>query len=79
MLSGVLHSKRAVQMNIQIIRAFIQLKKTLLTNSDLRRKIEEMEKKYDKQFKVVFEAFRKMFELPKKERRITGFNPDAGP
>ncbi len=56
MLSGILRSKRAVQVNIQIMRAFIQLKRMLLTNVDLRRKIEEMEKRYDKQFAIVFQV-----------------------
>ena len=74
MLSGVLHSKRAVQVNIQIMRAFIQLKRMLLTNVDLRRKIEEIEKKYDKQFAIVFQAIKQLLEPPLvKERRIIGF------
>lgn len=64
MLSGVLHSKRAIQVNIQIMRAFIQLKRMLLTNTSLRRKIEEMEKKYDKQFSIVFEAIKQLLEPP---------------
>ena len=64
MLSGVLHSKRAVQTNIQIMRAFIQLKRMLLTNVDLKRKIEAMEKKYDKQFIIVFEAIKQLLEPP---------------
>lgn len=74
MLSGVLHSKRAVQVNIQIMRAFIQLKRMLLTNVGLRRKIEEMEKKYDKQFVIVFQAIKQLLEPPLvKEKRIIGF------
>jgi hypothetical protein len=74
MLSGILHSKRAVQVNIQIMRAFIQLKRMLSTNADLRRKIEEMEKKYDKQFVIVFQALKQLLEpLPVKEKRIIGF------
>ena len=74
MLSGVLHSKRAIQVNIQIMRAFIQLKRMLLTNVGLRRKIEEMEKKYDKQFAIVFEAIKQLLEPPPvKEKRIIGF------
>jgi hypothetical protein len=64
MLSGVLHSKRAIQVNIQIMRVFIQLKRMLLTNTSLRRKIEEMEKKYDKQFSIVFEAIKQLLEPP---------------
>jgi hypothetical protein len=75
MLSGVLHSKRAIRVNIQIMRAFVQLRRMLLTNADLRRKIEEMEKKYDKQFIIVFEAIKKLLEPPKRaEKRIIGFS-----
>ena len=74
MLSGVLHSKRAIQVNIQIMRAFIQLKRMLLTNAGLRRKIEEMERKYDKQFSIVFQAIKQLLEPPPiKEKRIVGF------
>ena len=74
MLSGVLHSKRAVQVNIQIMRAFIQLKRMLLTNAGLRHKIEEMKKKYDKQFAIVFQAIKQLLEPPLvKEKRIIGF------
>jgi len=64
MLSGVLHSKRAIQVNIQIMRAFIQLKRMLLTNADLRHKIEEIENKYDKQFAIVFQAIKQLLEPP---------------
>ncbi len=75
MLSGVLHSQRAVQVNIQIMRAFIQLKRMLLTNVDLKRKIEEMEKKYDKQFAIVFQAIKQLLEpLPIKQKPPIGFN-----
>jgi len=64
MLSGVLNSDRAVKVNIQIMRAFIQMKRMLLTNVGLRRKIEEMEKKYDKQFAIVFQAIKELLEPP---------------
>ena len=73
MLSGVLHSKRAIQVNIQIMRAFIQLKRMLLTNAGLRRKIEEMERKYDKQFAIVFTAIKQLLDSPKEKMKITGF------
>jgi len=74
MLSGVLRSKRAIQVNIQIMRAFIQLKRLLLTNVGLKRKIDEMEKKYDKQFGIVFQAIKQLLgPVPVKEKRITGF------
>jgi hypothetical protein len=78
MLSGVLHSKRAIQVNIQIMRAFIQLKRMLLTNADLRRKIEEMEKKYDKQFAIVFQVLKQLLEpLPVKPKPPIGFRSYA--
>lgn len=64
MLSGVLNSNRAIVVNIQIMRAFTQLRRMLLTNKDLRYKIEEMEKKYDKQFAIVFEAIKQLLEPP---------------
>lgn len=58
MLSGVLNSPRAVQVNIQIMRAFVRLRRMILTNVDLKRKVEEMESKYDKQFAIVFKAIK---------------------
>ncbi|MDD2680295.1 MAG: ORF6N domain-containing protein [Candidatus Omnitrophica bacterium] len=64
MLSGVLNSDRAISVNIQIMRAFTQLRRMLLTNHDLRRKIEAMEKKYDKQFAIVFQAIKQLLEPP---------------
>lgn len=74
MLSSVLNSERAIQVNIQIMRAFTQLRRMLLTNHNLRRKIEEMEKKYDKQFAIVFQAIKQLLEPPLvKEKRIIGF------
>ncbi|MFQ5739783.1 MAG: ORF6N domain-containing protein [Acidobacteriota bacterium] len=62
MLSSVLRSDRAVQVNILIMRAFVRLREILATHKDLARKLQEMEKKYDRQFKVVFEAIRKLME-----------------
>jgi phage regulator Rha-like protein len=56
MLSSVLHSKRAVQVNIEIVRAFVRLRGMLATHKDLARKLEELEKKYDEQFRVVFQV-----------------------
>jgi hypothetical protein len=80
MLSGVLNSDRAIAVNIQIMRAFTQLRRMLLTNVDLRRKIKKMEKKYDKQFIIVFKAIRNLLEPPPlKEKRITGFSIHKGP
>jgi len=73
MLSSILNSDRAIKVNIQIMRAFVQLRKMLLTNADLRQKIEEMEKKYDQQFAIVFEAIKRLLEPPKQTRAI-GFH-----
>ncbi len=64
MLSSVLNSKRAVQVNIAIMRTFVRLRAILATHKDLARKFEEMEKKYDYQFKAVFEAIRALTEPP---------------
>ena len=64
MLSSVLNSERAVQVNIQIMRTFTQLREMLVSNKELRQKIEEMEKKYDHQFKIVFQAIKELLEPP---------------
>jgi len=74
MLSSVLNSKRAILVNIQIMRAFVSLRRIGLTYVGLKRKIEAMEEKYDKQFKIVFYALKKLLEPPSdKEKRIIGF------
>ena len=75
MLSSILNSERAILVNIQIMRAFTQLRRMLLTNQDLRRKIAEIEKKYDGQFKIVFDAIRQLLTPTDKSRRIIGFRP----
>jgi hypothetical protein len=75
MLSGVLNSPLAIQVNIQIMRAFVQLRRMLLNNSDLRRKIEAMEKRYDRHFEVVFEAIKQLLQPPKQTRAV-GFYAD---
>ena len=73
MLSSVLRSKRAIHVNIQIMRAFTQLRKMLSTHEDLKRKIESMEKKYDQQFQIVFEAIKQLIEEDEKPRKKIGF------
>lgn len=73
MLSSVLNSERAVQVNIQIMRTFTKLREMLLTHKDLRQKIEEIEEKYDYQFKVVFEAIKQLLEPPQKSKKKIGF------
>ncbi len=74
MLSGVLHSDRAIQANIQIMRAFTKIREMLQTHKDLWRKIEEMEKKYDHQFMAVFDALRQLLQPPEKPKRKIGFH-----
>lgn len=73
MLSSVLNSPRAIQVNIQIIRTFIKLRELLLTHVELKRKIEDMEDKYDQQFKVVFDTIRKLLETEQKPKKHIGF------
>ncbi|MEI6863584.1 MAG: ORF6N domain-containing protein [Candidatus Omnitrophota bacterium] len=76
MLSGVLNSKQAVAVNIRIMRAFVNLRRVAVTYAGLKNKIEIMEKKYDKQFGVVFKAIWQLMEPSlAKSRVITGFKP----
>jgi len=74
MLSSVLNSPRAILVNIGIMRAFVRLRQLLATHADLARKIEKMERKYDKQFQVVFTAIRELMKPPEPKRRQIGFH-----
>jgi hypothetical protein len=74
MLSSVLRSSEAIQVNIQIMRAFTSLRQMLQSHRRLWHKIEEMEKTYDKQFKVVFQALRELLEKPGDSKRKIGFH-----
>jgi hypothetical protein len=77
MLSSVLNSERAILVNIHIMRAFVNLRRLALTCVGLRRKMDDMEKKYDGQFSVVFEAIRKLLEpSPEPPKRRIGFKQD---
>jgi hypothetical protein len=73
MLSGVLNSPRAVQVNIQIMRTFAKLREIISHHKDLARRLNELEKKYDTQFKVVFDAIRQLMQSPEPKRRPIGF------
>jgi len=74
MLSSVLHSKRAINVNIQIMRSFVKLREMLQTHKDLARKLEELERKYDSQFRIVFDAVRQLMSPPPEgERQKIGF------
>lgn len=77
MLSSVLNSERAIMVNIQIMRTFTKIRELLSAHKDLQKKIEEMEKKYDHQFKVVFDAIRQlMMPVETKKKRI-GFKRES--
>ena len=74
MLSSVLNNKRAIQVNIQIIKTFVRLREMVTSNQELRLKIEAMEKKYDKRFVAVFNAIRRLLEVHReKPARIIRF------
>ena len=77
MLSSVLRSHRAVQVNIAIMRAFLQLRTMLATHGDLPRKIDEMEKRYDAKFQSVFATLRQMLETPIPAKNQIGFHAPA--
>ena len=73
MLSSVLNSKRAAQVNIEIMRAFVRLREMMSTHKDLARKLQALEKKYDTQFKVVFDAIRQLMTPPEPKKGKIGF------
>lgn len=76
MLSSVLRSRRAVQVNIEIMRAYVRLRRMLASHAQLAGKLAAMEKKYDAQFKVVFEALRQFMVPPEPKRRRIGFQSE---
>lgn len=73
MLSSVLNSKRAIQVNIQIIKTFARLRQLITTNKEILEKVEKMESKYDAQFRIVFDALRKLLTPPEEPKRRIGF------
>lgn len=73
MLSSVLRSKRAVMVNVEIMRAFVRLRQMLIAHADLARKLAALEKKYDSQFKIVFDAIRELMIPPEGKKRPIGF------
>lgn len=73
MLSSVLHSERAVLVNIEIMRAFVRLRRMLASNAELSRRVDELESKYDRQFKVVFDAIRQLMAPPAPAGKQIGF------
>ena len=75
MLSSVLHSERAVQVNIEIMRTFVRLREMIATHQDLAKRLARLERKYDARFRVVFNAIRKLMAPPEKPRGRIGFHP----
>ena len=74
MLSGILRSKRAVQVNIEIMRAFVLMRRMLTERDEMLKRVESLERKYDKQFKIIFDALKKLMEPPdKKSKTPMGF------
>jgi hypothetical protein len=73
MLSGVLNSPQAIHANIEIMRAFVQLRGLLASNKELSRRLDDLEQKYDSQFKLVFDAIRQLMAPPDQEKRKIGF------
>ena len=73
MLSSVLNSKRAVQVNIAIMRAFVKLSEMIASHKDLARRLDDLEMKYDQQFRIVFDAIRELMTPPAKPRRKIGY------
>ena len=73
MLSSVLRSKRAISVNVEIMRAFVKLRRLLASNAELSRRLNDLESKYDQQFGVVFDAIRRLMETPTREATEIGF------
>ena len=73
MVANVLRSPRAVEMSLFVVRAFVRLRRSLASNTELRRRLNDLEKKYDAQFRVVFDAIRPLMAPPEKARRSIGF------
>jgi phage regulator Rha-like protein len=73
MLSSVLNSERAVQVNIAIMRVFVKLREMIASNKELAKRLDKLEKKYDTQFKVVFDAIRELMTPPEPKRKRIGF------
>ena len=77
MLSSVLRSDRAVRVNVEIMRAFVRLRRMVIDHKDLSRRLDALEAKYDDQFKVVFEAIRELMEPPSEPAKVIGFRTEA--
>jgi ORF6N domain len=77
MLSSVLRSKRAIAVNIEIMRTFVRLRRILLSNAELTERLDDLESKYDRRFKIVFDAIRQLMSPAPSKRKQIGFRPKA--
>ncbi len=77
MLSGVLRSEQAVKVNVEIMRAFVRLRRILSEHADLARKLDDLEQRYDEQFRVVFDALRELMTPPDSQGRRIGFEQEG--
>lgn len=77
MLSSILRSSKAIKVNIEIIRAFVRLREMLASNAELARKLDELEQKYDKQFKIVFDAIHQLMTPSPAKAKPIGFRAKA--
>ena len=78
MLSSVLNSERAVLVNVEVIRTFVKLRQMLASNAELSHRLDDLESKYDRQFKVVFDAIRQLMSPPRAGRKQIGFRSRLG-
>ena len=76
MAANILNSERAIQASVQVVRAFVHLRQILASHVDLARKLAALEKKYDQQFKIVFDAIRELMTPPESKKRPIGFLAD---
>jgi hypothetical protein len=74
MAANVPNSERAIQASVAVVRAFVRLRQMLASNAELARKLEDLERKYDRQFKVVFDAIRQLMTPPEPKRKHIGFH-----
>ena len=77
MLSSVLRSKRSIAVNIEIMRTFVRLRRILLSNAELTQRLDDLESKYDRRFKIVFDAIRQLMRPAPSKRKQIGFRPKA--
>ena len=77
MAANVLSSQRAVEVSVQVVRAFVKLRQLLASNAELARRLNELESKYDRKFRVVFDAIRQLMIPPPSKTRPIGFRPKA--